>query len=128
MHVWYTPFIIYRKSSHVHYHISKAFALFFICSKGLTTIILKLLHFYGKLNLESKTALKKHTTILPLLPLPSWYVNICEYITTFNCEYIANKLIATYDNKQDILTHRRQKEIYELFVYQYMHHHHLLVK
>ena len=78
--------------------------VFFICSKGLPRIILKLLHFYGKLHLESKTALKKHTIIRLLLLLLSCYVNHCEYITTYNWAY----------SKQDILTHHRQEEIYGL--------------
>ena len=83
----------YRETSPVHYHISIVFALFSLnCSKGLPRIILKLIHFYGKLHVESKTALKKHTTILLLLLLLSCYVNHYGYKTAYNCEHIANKI------------------------------------
>ena len=83
--------------------------MFAICYKGLTRIILKLLYFYGKLYLKSNTGLNKHTTILLLLPLPSWYVNTCQDIATYNCEHITNEMTVTYDNNQDILTHHNQK-------------------
>ena len=66
--------------------------------------------------------------MLILLPLLSWHVRTCEYITTYNYENITNEAIVIYDNNQDILTHYNQKEIYELFVYQYTYDHHLLKK
>ena len=75
--------------------------MFSICYKGIARIILKLLHFYGRLYLKSKTELNKHTTILLLLPLLSWYVNTCEHIT--------NEVVVTYDNNQDILTRHNQE-------------------
>ena len=70
--------------------------MFSMCYKGLARIIVKLHHIYGKLYLKSKTGLNKHTTILLLLSLLSWYVNTYEHIT--------NEVIVTYDNNQDILT------------------------
>ena len=57
-----------------------------------------LLHFYGKLFPKSRTGSSKHTTILLLLPLLSWYVNTCDHITTYNSEYITDKVIVTYDS------------------------------
>ena len=83
--------------------------MFSICYKRLARIIIKLLHFYGKLYLKFKTGLNKHTTILLLLPLLSRYVNTCEHVTTYSCEYITNEVIVTYDNNQNILTHYNQK-------------------
>ena len=85
------------------------FCFFSICYKGLARIIIELLHFYGKLYLKSKTGLNRHTTILILLPLLSWYVNTCEYITTYNCEHVTNEVIIINDNNQDILAHHNQK-------------------
>ena len=61
-------------------------------------IILELLHFYGQLYLKSKTGLNRHTTILILLSLLSWYVNTYEYIATRSCEYVTNEVIVTCDN------------------------------
>ena len=83
--------------------------MFSICYKGLSGIIFKLLHFFGKLCLKSRTGLNKHTTILLLLPLLSWLVNTSDYITTYNCEHITNEVIVTYNNNQYILTYHNQK-------------------
>ena len=74
------------------YFFSICFFFSLICCKRLPTIILKLLHFYRKILLESKTALKKRTAILLPLSLLSCQVNHFEYITRYSCEHIANKI------------------------------------
>ena len=112
MHASHISFTNYSEISLVHFLISIAFD-FFICYKGLPRIIFKLLHFYGKFHLRSKSGLKKQTIILILLALFSWYVNTYEHIATYNCRHAINEVIVTYGNKRTI----GQKEIYELFVY-----------
>ena len=71
--------------------------------KELARRILKLLYFYGKLYLKSKTGLNRDTTILILLPLLLWYVDTCIQ------QHITDEVIVISDNNQDILTHHNQK-------------------
>ena len=50
-----------------------------------------------------------------------------HYISSTAITFIVCTIVSDCENKKDILTHQRQNEIYELFVYQYIHCHHLLV-
>ena len=87
---------------------------FLFVTKDYPGIILELLHFYGELHLKSKTGLNRDTAIFIPLPLLSWYVDICEYITTYNCEHITNEVIVIYDSNEDILrilTGKKKRQI-----------------
>ena len=105
MHNCYTSLINLGESSLAHFLICIAVALFFLF---IIKVHLLIVHFFGNLYLTFKIRLDRHTTILILLPLLWWYVNTCEFITTYNCELITNKVIAMYDNNQDILSHHNQ--------------------
>ena len=81
MHNWYTSLIKEKAPLSISFFLWLLLRFIYLLQR-ISQANLK--DFYGKLYLKFKTGLNRHTTILILLTLFLWYVNICEYITTYN--------------------------------------------